>query len=76
NRSFEIYSDIESIEIDSDESTTVGGWAFEQFDKIPAVGESVSTDDFKITVLSMKERRIGRLKFETLRTGELNKENE
>jgi CBS domain containing-hemolysin-like protein len=63
NRSFEVYSDIENIEIDS-ESNTVGGWAFELFEKIPAAGESVTTDVFKITVLSMEGRRIGRLKFE------------
>ncbi|MCL1789280.1 MAG: hemolysin family protein [Oscillospiraceae bacterium] len=65
NRSFEVYSDIENIEIDS-ESNTVGGWAFELFEKIPEVGEIVQTEEFIITVLSMKGRRIGKLKFEVL----------
>ncbi|MCL1903828.1 MAG: hemolysin family protein [Oscillospiraceae bacterium] len=63
NRSFEVYSAIKNIEIVS-ESNTVGGWAFELFEKIPEVGESVQTEQFIITVLSMKGKRIGKLKFE------------
>jgi len=50
------------------ESNTVGGWVFELFGKIPEVGETVNTKSglFKITVLSMTGRRIGRLKFERI----------
>ena len=66
NRSFEVYSEIENIEIDSD-SNTVGGWVFELFERIPEVGDFVETKEFKITVLSMEGRRIGKLKFEVLK---------
>lgn len=65
NKAFDVYSQVENIEIDS-ESNTIGGWAFEQFGKIPNVGESVATERFKITVLSMEDKRIGRLRFEVL----------
>jgi CBS domain containing-hemolysin-like protein len=65
NKTFGVYSKVEKIAIES-ESNTVGGWVFEVFGKIPAVGESVTTEMFKITVLSMEGRRIGRLRFEVL----------
>jgi CBS domain containing-hemolysin-like protein len=65
NRSFEVYSDVENIEIDS-ESNTVGGWVFELFGKIPAVGESAESERFKITVLTMEGRRLGKLRFEMI----------
>ena len=55
----------ENIKIDS-ESNTIGGWVFELFEKIPEVGESISTERFKITVLSMNARRIGTLRFELI----------
>ncbi|MCL2037273.1 MAG: hemolysin family protein [Oscillospiraceae bacterium] len=63
NKAFEVYSNIERIEIASD-SNTVGGWVFELFGKIPEAGESVDSARFKITVLSMDGRRIGRLRFD------------
>ncbi len=37
---------------------TVGGWVLELFGKIPETNESVTTDDFRITVLKVSERRI------------------
>jgi len=52
-------------EIDS-ESHTAGGWAFEMFGKIPEVGEVTENDEFKLTVLSMEGRRIGRLRVEVI----------
>ncbi|MCL2036250.1 MAG: hemolysin family protein [Oscillospiraceae bacterium] len=66
NRAFQVYSDVESIEIDSD-SNTVAGWAFELFGKIPEEGETVENETFRVTVMSMEGRRIGRLRFEVLK---------
>jgi len=43
---------------------TVGGWVFELFGKIPEEKEVIETDEFKITVLSLQNRRIQKLKFE------------
>lgn len=58
NRYFE-----DRFEIVSD-SNTVGGWIYELFGRIPAVGESVETDDFRITVESLDDLRVGKLRFE------------
>lgn len=58
NRGMDIY-----VETDSN---TLGGWLFELFGKIPEVTESVKTENFKITVLSLDNCRIGKLKFEIL----------
>ena len=61
NRFFEDYD--KSFEINGD-FNTVGGWAFELFGKIPEPGDRVETDRLKITVETMKKRRIGMMRFE------------
>lgn len=61
NRFFEDYD--KSFEINGD-FNTVGGWVLELFNKIPEAGDKVETDKLKITVESMKKRRIGMMKFE------------
>lgn len=43
---------------------TVGGWVLQLFGKIPSQGDMIETDEFKITVESVEERRIVQLKFE------------
>ena len=58
NRYFE-----DRFEINSD-SNTVGGWIYELFGRIPEAGETVETEDFIITVESLDELRIGKLRFE------------
>ena len=63
NRFLEDYPKAEDTEIDS-ESNTVGGWVFELFGKIPEVGENVESGKFRITVLGMEGRRLGKLLFE------------
>ncbi|MGN0656623.1 MAG: hemolysin family protein, partial [Ruminiclostridium sp.] len=63
NRYFE--SRDKNYRIDSD-CNTVGGWIFELFGRIPEENESVTTEDFRITVISLEELRIGRLRFEIL----------
>lgn len=60
NRYFE-----DRFEINSD-SNTIGGWIYELFGRIPNVGESVETPDFRITVMSLDDLRVGKLKFEIL----------
>ncbi|MCL1823672.1 MAG: hemolysin family protein [Oscillospiraceae bacterium] len=54
-----------SFEIISD-SNTVGGWVFEIFGKIPEEKEKIETESFIITVVSMTERRIKKLRFEII----------
>jgi CBS domain containing-hemolysin-like protein len=65
NRWFEDSDNHGGLEIESD-SNTVGGWVFELFGKIPTVGESVTSEQFRVTVLSMEGRRLGRLRFEII----------
>ena len=60
NRYFE--SQGMDYEIDGD-FNTVGGWVLELFGRIPSEGDVIETDDFVITVVSLKERRIGTLRF-------------
>lgn len=67
NRYFENRGD--NFRIDSD-SNTVGGWIFELFGKIPEEGEMVTTEDFRITVKSLKNFRVDRLRFEILKKDE------
>lgn len=48
----------------SSDSNTIGGWIYELFGKIPDVGECIETDDFKITVETLNDFRVGKLRFE------------
>ena len=61
NRFFEDYD--KSFEINGD-FNTVGGWVLELFGKIPEPGDRVETDRLKITVETVKKRRIGMMKVE------------
>lgn len=45
---------------------TVGGWVLELFGKIPETGEMVTTEDFRITVLKVSERRIVKVRLTVL----------
>ncbi|MBQ3843264.1 MAG: HlyC/CorC family transporter [Ruminiclostridium sp.] len=53
------------FEINSD-SNTVGGWIYELFGRIPQEGETIETENFRITVVSLDELRVGKLRFEIL----------
>ncbi len=67
NRYFENRGDGYRIHSDSN---TVGGWIFELFGKIPEEGEIVTTEDFRITVKSINEFRVDRLRFDILEKDE------
>ena len=53
---------LELLGIDEDafeaESETVGGWTVESFGAFPAVGDSFSFDNWRVTVLAMDGRRV------------------
>jgi len=48
------------------DSNTLGGWIYELFGRIPKVGEVAETTDFRITVESLDDLRVGKLRFEIL----------
>ena len=43
------------------EQNTVNGWAMEQLEKIPEIGDSFSDDNFYVTVKELDGRRIGKV---------------
>ncbi len=45
---------------------TVGGWVMELFGRIPAVSDTVSTNEFAITVTAAEDRRILNMRFQIL----------
>lgn len=49
------------------DSNTVGGWLFELFGRIPEENDSIKTDDFIITVKSLRDFRIDTIRFEILK---------
>ena len=51
----------------SGDFNTVGGWVFELFGKIPEAGDSITTDRFEITVVSLNNLRIDTLRFRILK---------
>ena len=47
---------------ESDEYDTLAGWMLEQLGHIPHVGEAVYRDNYRFTVVSMRRRRIARIR--------------
>lgn len=68
-RDFEEFIGVEEDTISGD-SYTVGGWALEQFGRIPKPEESVTDGIFTLTVLAAEENRIVRLKISVNREKE------
>ena len=64
----------ELLERDEDafetESSTIGGWAIEQFGRFPEAGQSFDWEDLRVTVLAMDGRRVDRLLVEKQGNGE------
>ena len=48
------------------EFDTIGGFVFSQLGHIPGVGESVTVDDVRLTVIDATRRRIERVRIEVL----------
>jgi putative hemolysin len=51
---------------ESNDYGTLGGYLLSTFQRLPSVGDSLSTDSRKFTIVSMKGRRIMKVKAETL----------
>ncbi len=55
----DLFEEIEFADKDFEcEATTVAGWAFEEFEKIPQIGESFKYKNLVVTVNEMDEQRI------------------
>ena len=53
------------IEI-SDEYETIAGWVLEQLGHIPHVGENFEKDGYRYSVVTMRRRRIARIRVHRL----------
>ncbi|MCL2679996.1 MAG: hemolysin family protein [Coriobacteriia bacterium] len=52
--------------VESDEYETIAGWVLEQLGHIPHVGEHVEFQGYRFTVVTMRRRRIARLRVQRL----------
>jgi putative hemolysin len=55
---------------------TVGGLMLDVAGRVPAVGDSVEVDGFRLTALEVRGRRIGRVRIEPTRTHETHSDDE
>lgn len=60
----EVAAEVMGVELDDDEVETVGGWVMHQIGRIPATGEVIRDDPFKITILEGTANSISRLRIE------------
>lgn len=65
-------------EQDTDEmdATTVGGWVIEIMNKIPLISETVTVDNYQLTVLDADEKRVHKVLIELIEKKEEEKSNE
>ncbi len=52
------FNNISNFNVEDPMMTTIGGFAFRQFDRLPEVGESISRDGLTFTVVKMAKLRI------------------
>ncbi len=60
------FSDMMDVKLEEGDYETLGGFVYEQLDKIPVAGDSVTHDDLKFTVLETRGRRINKIRVERL----------
>ncbi|MGE5301385.1 MAG: hemolysin family protein [Acidobacteriota bacterium] len=53
---------------ESNEYDTLGGYLLSSFQRLPSTGDTLSTDSRKFTIVSMKGRRLLKIRVETLKT--------
>jgi putative hemolysin len=55
-------NDLLGAELTSEDYDTLGGYVYEQLDKIPSMGDTVSAQGFTFTVVGIKDRRVTKVK--------------
>lgn len=56
------FNDLLDASLPDDLSDTLGGFIYERLGKVPEVGETVQTDEFRLEVLSVENQRIGKVR--------------
>ncbi len=60
------FSDMMDMKLEDGDYETLGGFVYEQLDKIPLAGDSISYKDLKFTVLTTRGRRITKIRVERI----------
>ncbi len=63
-------NDLMDISLPTDESDTLGGFILSQVGEVPQPGTVIETDDVRLDVLTVDERRIGQVRVTRVRLGE------
>ena len=58
------------LELDSDEVSTIGGYVTSEMGRLPEAGDSLTIEDYDVSILEVDTRRILRLNFKRTRTPE------
>ena len=58
------FSDMMDVKLEEGDYETLGGFVYEQLDKIPVAGDNVTYKDLKFTVLETRGRRINKIRVE------------
>jgi CBS domain containing-hemolysin-like protein len=60
------FSDMMDVKLEEGDYETLGGFVYEQLDKIPVAGDNVTYKDLKFTVLETRGRRINKIRVERI----------
>ena len=61
---------VAGVKLDAPDVNTIGGYVYTELGRMPAAGDTVSSDGFQIEVTQMRGRRIQRLKLVTSPSGD------
>jgi CBS domain containing-hemolysin-like protein len=64
------FADLFGLQLPRSSAHTVGGYVFERLDHLPAVGDHISLEDYRLTVEELDGRRIARVRVQQERRGE------
>jgi putative hemolysin len=59
-------NDIMSIDLPAEETDTLGGLVYTLLGRVPEIGDRVDVNEFRLTVLAVEGRRIGKVKIQRL----------
>ena len=62
--SIDEFNDLMNTHLESEDYETLGGFLYAQLDKIPSVGDTITFEGWKYTVLSTRGRRITKVRVE------------
>ena len=60
------FSDMMDVKLEEGDYETLGGFVYEQLDKIPVAGDTISYKDLKFTVIATRGRRITKIRVERI----------